>query len=119
MIYHYSFIKNSLLPEQYKQALLKAMHYIEDECPVPLTTVLLFGGVARNEIKYNSDIDICMVFPDDTNLRDDKFRIFRWSINDGVSPVYIDTTVLLKSRLESNSKLLHREINRDKIVLAE
>ncbi len=58
-----------------------------------------------------------LVFKDGTNFKDYNLMVFRGFLTGLETPVRTDVVMLAESQLESNSKLLYREINRDKIAL--
>lgn len=75
----------------------------------------LFGSCSRGTTRFGSDVDICLVIPDD---------IPRFSISDIVaeiiddySDVHADCVVLRKSTFEKAATKLIQEIQQDKILL--
>lgn len=118
---NYDLIEKSTMPERFKTSLLKDMKFIETEHPGGLLQVLLFGSLARSKITHKSDIDLCLVFEDGTEMTSREMRIFRSclrgaSLDDG-GDVETDVVTCTRSRLDAETCLLYKEINRDKVVL--
>ena len=118
MIYNYNLIKASSMPEQFKQALLEILEYIEQSAPKGLLQVILFGSLARSNIHYKSDIDICLLFEDTIDLQSREIRIFKSMTRGATLLKEVDVIACTLSQLTSNSCTLYQEINRDKIILA-
>ena len=108
------------MPERFKSSLLKDMRFIESERPDGLLKVFLFGSLARSKITHKSDIDLCLVFEDGIEMNSREMRIFKSYLRgaslDG-GDVDTDVVTCTKSRLEAETCLLYKEINRDKIEL--
>lgn len=117
MLLNFSLVENSTMPQRFKTSLLEDMKFIADEHPAGLVQVLLFGSLARSDINYKSDIDFCLVFRDDVEMNSREMRTFRGMLRGASLAVETDVVTCTESQLKSNSCLLYREINRDKIVL--
>lgn len=114
---NYDLVEQSSMPDRFKAALLEDLHFIETENPEHLVKILLFGSLARSDITYKSDIDLCLVFEDGTDMNSREMRTFRGMLRGASLAVETDVVTCTESQLKSNSCLLYREINRDKIVL--
>lgn len=119
MILCYSHIISSRLPQYIKTELMQLMNYIEGNAPKQLYGVLLFGSIARGNFDYFSDIDLCLVFTDNTNLHSDNIKIFKGLLSATNYQMEVNAVALTKSQLASNSEWLHQEINRDGIWLTD
>lgn len=93
--------------------------FIEKQAPNGLVRVLLFGSLARSMITPKSDIDLCLVFEDGIEQNSYEMRVFRSMLRGASLEVETDVVTCTVSQLEADLCLLYREINRDKIVLAE
>lgn len=118
MTLHYEIINDSTMPVRFKTALLDDLHFIEREKPEGLLQVLLFGSLARSDINFKSDVDLCLVFSDEIDMNSYEMRVFRGTLRGESTSVETDVVTCTKSQLESESCLLYKEINRDKIILA-
>lgn len=120
MTIHYDKVHSSTVPQRFKTGLLADLHFIENEKhPGVLLQVLLFGSLARSDINYKSDIDLCLVFEDGTDMHSYEMRVFRGMLRGESLGLETDVVTCTQSQLESNSCLLYREINRDRITLAD
>ena len=119
MTLRYDLITKSSMPERFKLALQECMQYIEAEAPSGLVQVLLFGSVARSSIHPKSDIDLCLVFEDGVEMYSREMRIFRSMLRGTPMLMDADVVTCTVSQLASNSCLLYREINKDKVVLSD
>lgn len=112
-----SFVSSTTIPEKWKTALLSAIKMISLECPTGLQKVLLFGSLARSDIDYKSDIDLCLVFEDDVNLREYNMLVFRSELGGVSLNPSIDTVFCHASQLKTSKENLFRNINRDAVQL--
>lgn len=119
MIFKYDLIHKSTMPERFKTALLEDLSFIEKRHLVGLLQILLFGSLSRSDVTRGSDVDLCLVFVDGTDMTSREMRTFRGELRAQSSTVETDVVTCTKSQLKSNSCLLYQEINRDKIILAE
>lgn len=103
--------------EAFKNALSENMKFIEDNCPTKPEQVFLFGSLARRRINKKSDIDMCIVFDDNTNLTSREMRTFKGELRGVSNYPETDVVVCTRSQLSAQRCLLYREINRDKVVL--
>lgn len=117
MTYQFGVIENSSMPARFKESLVNILRFIQSNEPVGLKQVLLFGSLARSSITCRSDIDICLVFEDGTDIDSYNMRVFRGYLRGLENPVDTDVVFLYESQLASESHRLYREINRDKKVL--
>lgn len=77
MTYQFGVIENSSMPARFKESLVNILRFIQSNEPVGLKQVLLFGSLARSSITCRSDIDICLVFEDGTDIDSYNMRVFR------------------------------------------
>lgn len=108
---------NAYVIDAFKTALSKDIKYIEKYCPIEPLQILLFGSLARGHINNKSDIDLCLVFDDDTNPNSYEMRSFKGMLRGLSEYPETDVVVCTNSRLKAENCLLYKEINRDKIVL--
>lgn len=118
MLVRYDLVRKSTMPERFKTALLDDLSFIEGQHPRGLLQVLLFGSLARSDITCRSDIDLCLVFVDGTDMSSYEMRVFKEGLRGQSLAVDTDVVTCTESQLNSNSCLLYREINKDKIILA-
>lgn len=119
MTFHFEIVNNSTMPERFKTSLLEDLQFIQKEQPEGLVQVLLFGSLARSDINFRSDIDLCLVFADGIEMNSYDMRVFRGTLRGESLAVETDVVTCTVSQLEGENCLLYREINRDKIVLAD
>ncbi len=118
MKFDYNAIEDSGLWPSYKKALLQNLHFIEKNVPNGLETVYLFGSLVKGTATIYSDIDICCVFTDDTDLRAINLLCFKGDLACCQSKIPIDIVFVTRSQLISNSESLYQEINRAHVELA-
>lgn len=112
-----SYVQSTAIPEKWKQALLEAIRLISSECPSGLQKVLLFGSLARSDINYKSDVDLCLVFDDSVNLREYDMLVFKGELG-GVSLIpSVDTVFCYASQLNNSHENLFKNIRKDAIQL--
>lgn len=112
-------IQKTAIPERFKHALqLATDNILKTELP-GLIDVYLFGSLARSSITSRSDIDICVVFSDDTDYHADRYIIEKANISSSAEQLEIDIDVIFCSvtTFNTSSKPIFKSIRRDGIHL--
>lgn len=108
-----SSIQQTNIPDRWKRALILVDTYIRSNAPKSFTGAYLFGSLSRSDIRYNSDIDICMTFADGTDLREHQLVVFKGMVRSISEDVPIDVVCCCDSTLFSSEKPLFKEIRKD------
>lgn len=106
-------VEKTTIPDKWKNVLIRAREYIKDEAPKGLHYVYLFGSLSRSELSYNSDIDLCLVFDDDIDLRDRNLVIFKGMLRSISSAVPIDVICCSQSTFDTSREPLFVNIRKD------
>lgn len=112
-------IQKTAIPERFKQALqLVVNNILKTELP-GLRDVYLFGSLARSSVTSRSDIDICIVFSDDTDYHANKYIIEKANISSSAEPMEIDVDIIFCSvtAFHTSSKPIFKSIRKDGIRL--
>lgn len=106
-------IQQTSIPERWKKTLILIDAYIRSNAPESFTGAYLFGSLSRSDIRYDSDIDICMTFADGTNLRERQLVIFKGMVRSISENVPVDVVCCEESTLLLSEKPLFTEIRKD------
>lgn len=110
-------LDKSAMPVRFKTALVAVCNYILVHPIVGLRKVVLFGSLARSAITVRSDIDICLVFEDTTDLRSVEICVFKSEIEIAAGSMDIDVVVCSVSTFTSSMLPVYQNMRRDGIVL--
>lgn len=111
-------IDKTAIPPFFKKALNACVQYVLQTPLAGVQKVILFGSLARSDIKCTSDIDLCIVFDDDIDLSSKDVAFFKLSLS-ACSEIDADVVCCHKRTLEHSDHLLFRDIRRDGVLLLE
>lgn len=106
-------IASTSIPEQWKSVLIEVAEYIKNNAPQTLTGAYVFGSLARSELRYDSDVDVCLTFVDKTDLRDRHLLEFKGMLRSISLDIPVDVVCCHDSTLQSSDQPLFQEIRRD------
>ena len=108
-------IKSSALPNIYMEKLIFDLEEIAKSSIEDIIAIILFGSVARNEIKATSDIDLMVITKEKVKrLQRGEIASILDDIRKGVST---DVVFFTEEEFLSSTSVLIREVRTDGILL--
>lgn len=113
---------NKKISVRHEKAIDYALNQIKSSALCPyVKNVILFGSCARNEQKWKSDLDLCMILSPSVREKQNfkkALYMLKGSISDtDVSSVEVDLKVLVGDEWEKNDALFYKNIRKDGISI--
>lgn len=109
-------IENTKMPQRFKNSLNRALQYIEQITLTGIKQVILFGSLARSEITCRSDIDLCIVFDDYSDIHSKDCALFKSKLRD-IADIDIDVVCCLESTFALSNERLFQHIRDEGVLL--
>ena len=109
-------IETTKMPQRFKDSLNKALQYIEQTALAGIKQVVLFGSLARSEITCHSDIDLCVIFDESSDLHSKDCALFKSKLRD-ISDINIDVVCCLESTFALSNERLYQHIRDEGVLL--
>lgn len=109
-------IENTKMPQRFKDSLDKALRYIEQTTLAGIKQVILFGSLARSEITCRSDIDLCVIFEDYSDIHSKDCALFKSKLRD-ITDIDIDVVCCLESTFSFSKERLFQHIRDEGVLL--